>query len=65
QRVFTDFLISQYLRNSYREFTSENLGKFINMKYGSIADAKANLSMDVPQIRNHYFEFQRQLYKAA
>lgn len=65
QRVFTDFLISQYLRNSYREFTSDNLGKFINMKYGSIADAKANLSMDVPQIRNHYFEFQRQLYKAA
>ena len=65
QRVFTDFLISQYLRNSYREFTSENLGKFINMKYGSITDAKANLSMDVPQIRNHYFEFQRQLYKAA
>ena len=65
QRVFTDFLISQYLRNSYREFTSENLGKFINMKYGSIADAKANLAMDVPQIRNHYFEFQRQLYKAA
>lgn len=65
QRVFTDFLISQYLRNSYREFTSDNLGKFINMKYGSIADAKANLSMDVPQIRNHYFEFQRELYKAA
>ena len=65
QRIFTDFLISQYLRNSYREFTSENLGKFINMKYGSIADAKANLSMDVSQIRNHYFEFQRQLYKAA
>ncbi|MDD6001527.1 MAG: DEAD/DEAH box helicase family protein [Bacteroidales bacterium] len=65
QRVFTDFLISQYLRNSYREFTSDNLGKFINMKYGSIADAKANLAMDVPQIRNHYFEFQRQLYKAA
>lgn len=65
QRIFTDFLISQYLRNSYREFTSDNLGKFINMKYGSIADAKANLAMDVPQIRNHYFEFQRQLYKAA
>ena len=65
QKEFIDFLIAQYLRNSYHEFTSDNLGKFINMKYGSIADAKANLAMDVPQIRNHYFEFQRQLYKAA
>ena len=65
QRIFTDFLISQYLRNSYREFTSSNLGKFINMKYGTIADAKANLDMDIAQIRNHYFEFQRQLYRAA
>ena len=65
QRIFTDFLISQYLRNSYREFTSSNLGKFINMKYGTIADAKANLDMDIAQIRNHYFEFQRELYKAA
>lgn len=65
QRIFTDFLISQYLRNSYREFTSGNLGKFINMKYGTIADAKANLDMDIAQIRNHYFEFQRQLYRAA
>lgn len=65
QKEFIDFLIAQYLRNSYHEFTSDNLGKFINMKYGSIADAKANLAMDVSQIRNQYIEFQRQLYSRA
>ena len=65
QKEFIDFLIVQYLRNSYYEFTSDNLGKFINMKYGSIADAKTNLAMDVSQIRNQYIEFQRQLYSIA
>jgi type I restriction enzyme R subunit len=65
QKEFIDFLIVQYLRNSYYEFTSDNLGKFINMKYGSIADAKTNLAMDVSQIRNQYIEFQRQLYSVA
>lgn len=65
QKEFIDFLIVQYLRNSYYELTSDNLGKFINMKYGSIADAKANLAMDVSQIRNQYIEFQRQLYSIA
>ena len=65
QKIFIDFLISQYLRNSYREFTSENLGTLINMKYGTVADAKANLNMSVPQIRTQYLEFQRQLYSMA
>ena len=65
QKIFIDFLISQYLRNSYREFTSENLGTLINMKYGTVADAKANLNMSVPQIRTQYLEIQRQLYSMA
>jgi hypothetical protein len=35
------------------------------MKYGTVVDAQAYLSMNIAQIRNHYFEFQQQLYKAA
>ena len=65
QKEFTDFLIVQYLRNSYREFTSDNLSAFLKLKYGTTADATARLNMNGTQIRNHYFEFQRQLYKAA
>ena len=65
QKEFTDFLIGQYLRNSYREFTSDNLSAFLKLKYGTTTDATARLNMNGTQIRNHYFEFQRQLYKAA
>ncbi|MBO4805973.1 MAG: DEAD/DEAH box helicase family protein [Paludibacteraceae bacterium] len=65
RKVFIDFLIEQYLRNSYREFTSDNLATLINMKYGTISDAKANLNMTVPQIRTQYLEFQKQLYKTV
>lgn len=62
QKVFIDFLINQYLRNSYREFTSDNLSALLKMKYGTIADASAKLSMNNAQIRSQYIEFQRQLY---
>lgn len=65
QRAFVDFLIDQYLRNSYREFTTDNLATLIKMKYGTIADAKANLNMEVPQIQSQYIDFQRQLYSVA
>ncbi len=65
QKVFVDFLLEQYLRNSYRELTTNNLATLINMKYGTINDAKSNLNMDVSQIRQQYFEFQRQLYRWA
>ncbi len=63
QKVFIDFLINQYLRNSYREFTSDNLSALLKMKYGTIADASAKLSMNGAQIRSQYIEFQRQLYR--
>ena len=62
QKVFIDFLINQYLRNSYREFTSDNLSALLKMKYGTIADASAKLNMNNAQIRSQYIEFQRQLY---
>ncbi len=65
QKVFIDFLMEQYLRNSYREFTTNNLATLINMKYGTINDAMVNLCMDINQIRQQYFEFQRQLYRRA
>ena len=65
QKIFVDFLLEQYLRNSYREFTTGNLATLINMKYGTISDAMANLNMDAGQIRQQYFEFQRELYRWA
>ena len=65
QKVFVDFLLTQYLRNSYKEFTTSNLAALINMKYGTISDAMANPNMNVSQIRQQYFEFKRQLYRGT
>ncbi len=66
QKEFIDFLIDQYLRNGYQEFTPEdNLSKLLRMKYVTVADAKRNLNMEIDQIRKQYVEFQRELYKMA
>ena len=66
QKEFIDFLIDQYLRNGYQEFTPEdNLSKLLRMKYVTVADAKRNLNMGIDQIRKQYVEFQRELYKSA
>lgn len=66
QKEFIDFLIDQYLRNGYQEFTPEdNLSKLLRMKYVTVADAKRNLNMGIDQIRKQYVEFQRELYKMA
>lgn len=66
QKVFIDFLIDQYLRNGYQEFTpEENLSKLLRMKYVTVVDAKRNLNMGIDQIRKQYVEFQRELYKMA
>lgn len=66
QKEFIDFLIDQYLRNGYQEFTpEENLSKLLRMKYVTVADAKRNLNMGIDQIRKQYVEFQRELYKSA
>ncbi|MBR2261786.1 MAG: DEAD/DEAH box helicase family protein [Paludibacteraceae bacterium] len=66
QKEFIDFLIDQYLRNGYQEFTpEENLSKLLRMKYVTVADAKRNLNMGIDQIRKQYVEFQRELYKMA
>ena len=62
QKSFLDFLMGQYLRNGYKEFTEENLSTLISMKYGTIADALAQLNMTIREIRLQYLEFQRQLY---
>ncbi len=58
-----DFLMSQYVRNGYKEIAQDNLATLLNMKYGSPVDAMNQLHMTIPQIQNSYLEFQRELYK--
>ena len=60
-----EFLMSQYVNNGYKEMAEDHLSTLLKMKYGSPFDATKQLHMQIPQIRDTYFEFQRQLYKAS
>jgi len=64
QKEFDNLILSYYVTNGFRQLDVDNLKKFIDIKYSSIADAKEALSMTVPEIREHYFELQRRLYTA-
>ena len=60
-----EFLMAQYVNNGYKEMAEDHLSTLLKMKYGSPFDATKQLHMPIPQIRDTYFEFQRQLYKAS
>ena len=62
QQVFLDFLMNQYVQNGYKEFTMDNLPTLVNMKYGTVDDAMQKLNMKLPEIKQSYLEFQRQIY---
>lgn len=64
QQQFLDFLMEQYVKNGEHEFTMDNLPTFLDMKYGTAADAIRTLNMNASSIKNQYIEFQRQLYIA-
>ncbi len=55
--------MSQYVTNGYKEMAEDHLSTLLKMKYGSPYDATQQLHMPIPEIRDTYFEFQRQLYK--
>lgn len=65
QQDFADYLLQQYVINGALEMSMDNLPKFIKLKYGSPADAKRELGMDIAEIKNQYIELQKQLYTVA
>jgi len=60
---WVNFLMTQYVNNGYKEMAEDHLSTLLKMKYGSPYDATVQLHMQIPQIRDNYFEFQKQLYK--
>ena len=60
---WVNFLMTQYVNNGYKEMAEDHLSTLLKMKYGSPYDATVQLHMAIPQIRDNYFEFQKQLYK--
>ena len=64
QQEFDNLILQYYVSNGFRELGIDKLKTFINIKFGTINDAKERLQMSVADIRNHYFELQRRLYSA-
>ena len=64
QREFDNLILEYYASNGFKELGSDKLKTFINIKFNSMRDAKERLNMSVTDIRDHYFELQRRLYRA-
>lgn len=63
QTDFVNFVLQQYIQQGYTELSMENLPELIKLKYGTSNDAKAVLG-GIPEIRNIFIEFQKELYAA-
>ena len=64
QRDFDYLILHYYVNNGFKELGADNLKTFITIKYNSMSDAKERLQMTVADIRAHYNELQRRLYRA-
>lgn len=61
-RTFDQLILENYVANGFKELRSENLKTFIKLRYITPKDAQAKLNMTIPEMRQHYFTLQRQLY---
>ena len=61
-RAFDQLILENYVANGFKELRSENLKTFIKLRYSTPKDAQAKLNMTIPEMRQHYFTLQRQLY---
>ena len=64
QREFDNLILQYYVNNGFKELAANNLKTFISIKFNSMSDAKESLKMSPSDIRTHYFELQRRLYRA-
>ena len=64
QQDFVNYIMELYVRNGFKELSSDNLPNIINMKYHSTPDALKKLNMQPQQMREFYFRMQLMLYSA-
>jgi type I restriction enzyme R subunit len=62
QQGFLDFVLSQYVKEGVDELDQEKLPPLLNLKYGALADAIADLG-DPEKIRQAFVGFQKYLYR--
>ncbi|NTX64920.1 DEAD/DEAH box helicase family protein [Myxococcus sp. CA051A] len=62
QRAFIAFVLEHYVKEGVEQLDVEKLAPLLQLKYGSIEDAKENLGPP-SEIRRVFVEFQRYLYQ--
>lgn len=62
QQGFLDFVLSQYVKEGVDELDQEKLPPLLNLKYGALADAIADLG-NPEKIREVFVGFQKFLYR--
>lgn len=62
QSKFFGFVLDYYERNGYKELSSDNLGKLIDQKYHSQAEAIRRLGIKPQELREQYLQLQQHLY---
>lgn len=63
QQDFVNYIMQLYVRNGFKELSSEKLPTLIQMKYHSPYDAVKELKMQPAEIRQFFLRMQQQLYK--
>ena len=63
QQDFVNYIMQLYVRNGFKELSSEKLPTLIQMKYHSPYDAVKELKMQPAEIRQFFLGMQQQLYK--
>ena len=61
QKVFIEFVLSNYIKDGVDELDDSKLGELITLKYKTNTDAKRALG-DLREIRNIFINFQKYLY---
>lgn len=64
QQEFLNFILDSYVASGSKELDKDKLSSYIELKFGTIQDAKSKLAMDEQGMLSLYRELQKQLYSA-
>ena len=64
QQEFLNFILDSYVSSGSKELDKDKLSSYIELKFGTIQDAKSKLAMDEQGMLSLYRELQKQLYSA-
>jgi type I restriction enzyme R subunit len=62
-RDFIDFVLDHYVTEGVEELAPDKLPQLLELKYGGLNDALAEIGIDASSVRDAFFDFQKFLYE--